>query len=593
MERGAENQETRLLKDLKEQLALAVRSINWSYGIFWSISASEPRELEWGGGYYNGDIKTRKTVHAVEFNADELGLQRSEQLRQLYKSLSAGESGGQIRRPSAALSPEDLSDTEWYYLVCMSFRFDIGQGLPGRALSTGQSIWLCNADHGDSKCFSRSLLAKSASIQTVACFPFLGGVIELGVTDLVYEDSTIIQGVEASLLQTPNCRSSMQSYHGIIKTKMMGKLELISPTMSSDGYETYEPANEELMIKGTNVTDSLAQTRQLVDEEFGNCLFHSVNSSDCISQTFIDPGNAIQCLLAEDEMKGSKDDDVHYQSILSDLLKTSKGFIFESSLEKAKKESNFRTWEDRGSRDFGKSSCRIHQRMLKRVLLEVPWMHDQGLTESPNGCTIKKNRVWKLEAEETCLNHVLAERRRREMLNKQFYNLKSIIPSISKVDKVSILDDTIEYLKTLERRVEELEHTDSEETHGIKLIHDTGEEGTCDNNYGSNMLRTCRRPMINKRKATEMEIEIDCQDGLLVSVEDKEVFIEMKCKWKEGILLDILNTTSSLLLDSHAVESSTANGILSLSMRSKFVGSASPSAGTIRQVMQRFAPKGS
>lgn len=46
-----------------------------------------------GCGYYNGDIKTRKTIQAVEFNADQLGLlQRSEQLRELYESLAAGES---------------------------------------------------------------------------------------------------------------------------------------------------------------------------------------------------------------------------------------------------------------------------------------------------------------------------------------------------------------------------------------------------------------------------------------------------------------------------------------------------------------------
>ncbi|KAI8572499.1 hypothetical protein RHMOL_Rhmol01G0204000 [Rhododendron molle] len=87
------------------------------------------RALEWGDGYYNGDIKTRKTIQAVEFNADQLGLlQRSEQLRELYESLVAGESSLQARRPSAALSPEDLTDTEWYYLVCMSFVFNIGQG---------------------------------------------------------------------------------------------------------------------------------------------------------------------------------------------------------------------------------------------------------------------------------------------------------------------------------------------------------------------------------------------------------------------------------------------------------------------------------
>ncbi|XLT09569.1 hypothetical protein HN51_055362 [Arachis hypogaea] len=77
-------------------------------------------------GYYNGDIKTRKTSQGVKLNSDQIGLQRSEQLRELYKSLKAVEASPQTKRRSVALSPEDLSDTEWYYLVCMSFVFNIG-----------------------------------------------------------------------------------------------------------------------------------------------------------------------------------------------------------------------------------------------------------------------------------------------------------------------------------------------------------------------------------------------------------------------------------------------------------------------------------
>ncbi|QHN96949.1 Ferrochelatase-2 [Arachis hypogaea] len=41
-----------------------------------------------------------------------IGLQRSEQLRELYKSLKAVEASPQTKRRSAALSPEDLTDTE-------------------------------------------------------------------------------------------------------------------------------------------------------------------------------------------------------------------------------------------------------------------------------------------------------------------------------------------------------------------------------------------------------------------------------------------------------------------------------------------------
>lgn len=84
--------------------------------------------LNWGEGYYNGDIKTRKTSQGVELSSDQIGLQRNEQLRELFRSLKTTETSPQTKRPSAALSPEDLTDTEWYYLVCMSFVFKIGQG---------------------------------------------------------------------------------------------------------------------------------------------------------------------------------------------------------------------------------------------------------------------------------------------------------------------------------------------------------------------------------------------------------------------------------------------------------------------------------
>ncbi|KAL0447947.1 UNVERIFIED_CONTAM: Transcription factor EGL1 [Sesamum latifolium] len=232
-------------ENLRKQLALAVRSIQWSYAIFWSISAKQPgickipkfgiltfapfgvlvslsefllplerdfhngnKGVGMGLWYYNGDIKTRKTVQAVDVNADQQGLQRSDQLRELYESLSLGETSPQPKRPTAALSPEDLTDAEWYFLVCMSFVFNIGQGLPGRTLARNETVWLRNAHRADTKVFSRSLLAKasesfnvllseesvllylspkylnSASVQTVACFPHLGGVIELGTTEL-------------------------------------------------------------------------------------------------------------------------------------------------------------------------------------------------------------------------------------------------------------------------------------------------------------------------------------------------------------------------------------------------------------------------
>ncbi|KAF8017552.1 hypothetical protein BT93_H2665 [Corymbia citriodora subsp. variegata] len=53
--------------------------------------------------------------------------------------------------------------------------------------------------------------------------------------------------------------------------------------------------------------------------------------------------------------------------------------------------------------------------------------------------------------------HVIAERKRREKLSQRFIALSSIIPGLTKLDKASVLGDTIKYLKELEERVKILE----------------------------------------------------------------------------------------------------------------------------------------
>jgi hypothetical protein len=47
--------------------------------------------LTWTDGFYNGEVKTRKISNSVELTADQLVMQRSEQLRELYVALLSGE----------------------------------------------------------------------------------------------------------------------------------------------------------------------------------------------------------------------------------------------------------------------------------------------------------------------------------------------------------------------------------------------------------------------------------------------------------------------------------------------------------------------
>ncbi|EHA8590529.1 transcription factor MYC4-like [Cocos nucifera] len=58
---------------------------------------------------------------------------------------------------------------------------------------------------------------------------------------------------------------------------------------------------------------------------------------------------------------------------------------------------------------------------------------------------------------ETPVNHVEAERQRREKLNHRFYALRSVVPNVSRMDKASLLADAVAYIKELRAKVEELE----------------------------------------------------------------------------------------------------------------------------------------
>ena len=64
----------------------------------------------------------------------------------------------------SCLSPEDLTESEWFYLMCVSFSFPTGVRLPGKAYGRRQHVWLAGANEVDSKTFSRAILAKVLTI---------------------------------------------------------------------------------------------------------------------------------------------------------------------------------------------------------------------------------------------------------------------------------------------------------------------------------------------------------------------------------------------------------------------------------------------
>ncbi|KAI4355066.1 hypothetical protein L6164_003878 [Bauhinia variegata] len=627
-------------KNLKTQLAVAVRSIQWSYGIFWSYSAGKEGTLEWGDGYYNGDIKTRKTVKAMELKPDKIGLQRSEQLRELYKFLHEGETDPQTKRPSAALSPEDLTDLEWYYLVCMSFVFKPNESFPVSALESGETMWLCNAQYADSKVFSRSLLAKSASIQTVACFPYLGGVIEIGTTELVQEDLNLVQHVKACFLDfsKPTCYGKCSSdlnkeddnkgpkctkiENGISCT--MALENLCSPAeeikfdqdpikdLKEDTNEDFNMDSldecfndcehhcqvEDSMFEGVNDDASQVNSLQLVDDNLSSGAQDSLASGDCISDAFKNKDETYKSLskiqLGElQDCNHSKlsslcigaDEDLHYTRTLSSLLGNSSVFK-ESYTSKSGYKSSFIRWNIGGILDLPRP--RLSQSMLKNILFNVPLMHSSFSSPKSQKEDEKIGLPGKLGNKDNCTGNVLSDKRKE---TENFQVLKSMVPSVNEVDQISILSYTIKYLKELEARVEELESCmDNADSKARTRRKNPDVLEQISDNYDNRKRKAfdIDEPETEPNRVAPKEgIPLDVK----VNMKEQEVLIEMKCPYREYILLDIMDAINNLHLDAHTVQSSTEDGVLILTLKSKFRGAAIAPLGMIKEALWKVSGK--
>ncbi|KAF3340246.1 transcription factor GLABRA 3 [Carex littledalei] len=590
----------------RRQLAAVVRNIQWSYAIFWSMSTAQPEVLVWSDGYYNGDIKTRKTTQPMEFNADELGLERSEQLRDLYISLSAGDSNQQCKRPSVSLSPEDLTDSEWYYLVCMSFTFGPGRGLPGIALASNEQIWLCNAQFADSKTFTRSLLAK-----TVVCIPMMSGVLELGTTEMVLEDQALIKHITTSFWEItfPVCTEQLISSPPLperdeennitdtvispsalfslpIDNASMASEELLHPNIYEDlnidspDDSWKDPGNSQQII------DSFGFNTELIEDKFCN----GVNGNFITSES-ISPKASFGFLTEKTELDlvsldPDGDDNSHYTKTLAAILKNSKALNSFAPKLIVSSESSFVVCR----KEFGADKVIVNapQKLLKKVLSGGAWIDSHCAKEVQVGACLQ--------------SHVMSERRRREKLNEKFVALKSIVPSISKVDKASILGDTIDYVKELERRVEELESCRElfdHESKARRKNHLDIAERTSDN-YCVKGMQNGKKIASNKRKACDIdETETEhhwvfSKDGHLdinVTMSDREALVVMHCQWREFLLLEILEAIGNLYLDPVSVQSTISDSILGLTIKAKFINSVVASPGMIKQSLKRVVGK--
>ncbi|XP_078430647.1 uncharacterized protein LOC144702462 [Wolffia australiana] len=152
---------------------------------------------------------------------------------------------------------------------------------------------------------------------------------------------------------------------------------------------------------------------------------------------------------------------------------------------------------------------------------------------SPTGSQAGNPRCKRIDGQPS--KNLMAERRRRKRLNDRLSMLRSIVPKISKMDRTSILGDTIDYMRELLDRIQALRGEVAAQGEGASSKDSPAAAGrllrTLEDRLGGDEALVRNSPKFNVEKR------------------EKETRVEMSCGARAGLLLSTVNTLQSLGLD--------------------------------------------
>lgn len=311
-------------------------------------------------------------------------------------------------------------------------------------------------------------------------------------------------------------------------------------------------------------------------------------------------------------------EDTHYSQTVSTILHTqtqpsrwaetsSTAYVPYST------QSAFAKWTIRGDPHIHVPVEGTCQWLLKYILFSVPFLHskyrDENSPKLRDGDASTRFRKGTPQ-DELSANHVLAERRRREKLNERFIILRSLVPFVTKMDKASILGDTIEYLKQLRKKIQDLEarNRQMEVDHQRSRSGDLQRSNSLGDLQRSSSLKDQRsgvtvvdrtrvgleRPRSGQSGPEKRKLRIvegscgvakpktvespppppspsptSTETSVQVSIIESEGLLELQCPYREGLLLDIMQMLRELRIETTTVQSSLNNGFFVAEMRAK------------------------
>ncbi|EEF42418.1 transcription factor MYC2 [Ricinus communis] len=566
------NQET--LQQRLQALIEGARE-SWTYAIFWqsSYDYSGASVLGWGDGYYKGEEDKGKGKSKSTSSSIAEQEHRKKVLRELNSLISG---------PTAITDDavdEEVTDTEWFFLVSMTQSFVNGGGLPGQAFFNGSPVWVAGLERLASSSCERARQGQIFGLQTLVCIPSANGVVELGSTELIYQSIDLMNKVRvlfnfnsleagswpmgANPDQGENDPSSLwisdpsqsgieikdgnstvpsSGVGGVNNNSQHGSkgIQSVNPNSScvTDNPSGTHMQNQqqsfftrELNFGEYNGFDGRNGNTNVLKPESGEILnFGESKRSSYSANGNLFPGHS---QFATEEKNTKKRSPTSRGSNEEGMLSFTSGVVLPSS---------------GGVKSSGGTGDSDHSDLEASVVRET----ESSRVVEPEKRPRKRGRK-PANGREEPLNHVEAERQRREKLNQRFYALRAVVPNVSKMDKASLLGDAISYIKELRTKLQTAE-SDKEELE--KEVESMKKEFLSKDSRPGSPPPDKELKMSNNHGSKAIDMDID------VKIIGWDAMIRIQCSKKNHPAARLMAALKDLDLDVHHASVSVVNDLM-------------------------------
>ncbi|WVZ16483.1 hypothetical protein V8G54_009465 [Vigna mungo] len=444
-------------------------NFSWNYAIFWQISQSKFGDwvLGWGDGCCrepregeeSGEVRGRGVV------ADDEKVQRMRKrvLQKLHMTFGGSD------EDNYAFGLDRVTDTEMFFLASMYFSFPRGLGGPGKCFASGKHLWLSDVFKSSFDYCVRSFLAKSAGIQTVVLVPTDMGVVEMGSVRMVGESFELLQALKsvfsAQASMVPPRVKPIAPFDLVSEKRDENANAPFSGVAIGDKEKNNNSNGSNNRVEGNGVPKIFGQDLNSVTQ-FREKLAvrkmeerprmwgahpngNSVGFPNGIHGSGWGGGQVVR-QLAPPEIHAPRLSPSGVLSVPELGNGTRHDFVHNNYQQQRRSQMQI---------DFSGATSRASGRstIAESEISDVEASCKEERTNVADDRRPRKRGRKPANGREEPLNHVEAERQRREKLNQRFYALRAVVPNISKMDKASLLGDAIAYINELQAKLKTME----------------------------------------------------------------------------------------------------------------------------------------